>query len=302
MANKKKYLSIVIVPHTKGTMRTISFSRSFSRLLLGLLIGFSAVMIAFLADYFSMSVTRLKYRHLQNENLEQKKIISSYEDSIRLLTRKIESFENYVRKLNVMAGLRSPDALKEVGVGSGAGPDKEEEAISGPNDNSRMVNPPLDQVQGQANRLEQNLSTLLDFFERQSARLAQTPTIWPTSGFITSGFGMRIDPFTGKQSFHKGIDIATNLGNPVVAPADGVVVETRNDRIGGKTILLSHGGGLSTLYYHLDKFLVRPGQKVKRGEIIGLVGKTGKALGPHLHYEVQVNGRSVNPLQYILEE
>ncbi len=302
MAKKKKYLSIVIVPHTKGTMRTISFSRPISRLLLGLLIGFSAIMIAFLADYFSMSVTRLKYRHLQNENLEQKKIISSYEDSIRTLTRKIESFENYVRKLNIMAGLRSPEALKEVGVGSGSGSEKEEAAISGPNDNSRPANLPLDQVQVQADRLEQNLSSLLDFFEHQSARLAQTPTIWPTSGFITSGFGMRIDPFTGKQSFHKGIDIATNLGNPVVAPADGVVVETKNDRIGGKTILISHGGGLSTLYYHLDKFLVRPGQKVKRGDIIGLVGKTGKALGPHLHYEVQVNGRSVNPLQYILEE
>jgi murein DD-endopeptidase MepM/ murein hydrolase activator NlpD len=80
------------------------------------------------------------------------------------------------------------------------------------------------------------------------------------------------------------------------------VVETKNDRIGGKTILISHGGGLSTLFYHLDKILVRPGQKVKRGEVIGLVGKTGKALGPHLHYEVQVNGKSVNPLQYILEE
>lgn len=299
---RKKFLSLIIIPHKRGAAKTITLSKRTSHLIISLSLGLVIILIGFLVDYFSMNITRAKYRQLQSENQEQKKIIASYENSIKELTARIQTFENYARKLNIMAGLRSPEALKEAGVGSGA----EVNGIEGTQLNSisssTRTTIPLNQVQIKAAQLEQNLSTLVNFFEQQRARLAQTPTIWPTVGFITSGYGWRIDPFTGKQTFHKGIDIATNLGNPVVATADGIVVETKNDRIGGKTILISHGGGLSTLFYHLDKILVRPGQKVKRGEVIGLVGKTGKALGPHLHYEVQVNGKSVNPLQYILEE
>jgi len=299
---RKKFLSLIIIPHKRGTTKTITLSRRTSHLIISLSLGLVILLIGFLVDYFSMNITRAKYRQLQSENQEQKKIIASYENSIRELTARIQTFENYARKLNIMAGLRSPEALKEAGVGSGTGIN----GVEGTQLNSAAspvpTTIPLNQVQMKAAQLEQNFSTLVNFFEQQRARLAHTPTIWPTVGFITSGYGWRIDPFTGKQTFHKGIDIATNLGNPVVATAEGVVVETKNDRIGGKTILINHGGGLSTLFCHLDKILVRPGQKVKRGEVIGLVGKTGKALGPHLHYEVQVNGKSVNPLQYILEE
>ena len=97
-------------------------------------------------------------------------------------------------------------------------------------------------------------------------------------------------------------DIATYFGNPVIATADGVVVQTQKDKIGGKTIKISHRGGYTTVYCHLSKFLVKPGQRVKRGDTIGLIGKTGKALGPHVHYEVRLNGKSVNPYYYIIEE
>lgn len=299
---KKKFLSIIIVPHKRGTAKTITISRRACHIILSLFIGFVVILIGFLVDYFSMNITRAKYRQLQSENQEHKKVIASYESSFKQLMAKIQTFENYARKLNVMAGLRSPEALREAGVGEGT----EAKELDGTQVNltgsPKTADLPLNQVKMKAEQLEQNLGTLLNFFEQQRVRLAQTPTIWPTLGFITSGYGWRIDPFTGKQTFHKGIDIATNLGNPVVATAEGVIVETRNDRIGGKTILISHGAGLSTLFYHLDKILVRPGQKVKRGDIIGLVGKTGKALGPHLHYEIHVNGKAVNPLQYILEE
>lgn len=299
---KKKFLSLIIIPHKRGTAKTITISRRASHIILCLFVGFVVILVGVLVDYFSMNITRAKYHQLQSENQEQKKVIANYESSIKQLTAKIQTFENYARKLNIMAGLRSPEALKEAGLGSGT----EANELNGTQvnlpDSPKSANLPLNQVQIKAEQLEQNLNTLLNFFEQQRARLAQTPTIWPTVGFITSGYGWRIDPFTGKQTLHKGIDIATNLGNPVVATADGVIVETKNDRIGGKTILISHGAGISTLFYHLDKILVRPGQKVKRGDIIGLVGKTGKALGPHLHYEIHINGKAVNPLQYILEE
>jgi len=142
----------------------------------------------------------------------------------------------------------------------------------------------------------------VNFFETQTAKLASTPTIWPTYGWVSSPFSYRTDPFTGKRTFHYGIDIATNFGNPVVATADGIVLKLGNDKISGRYVVLNHGGGLTTHYLHLSKFLVKAGQKIKRGDVIGLVGKSGKALGPHLHYEVRLNNRPVNPYQYILEE
>ncbi|MFW6160456.1 MAG: M23 family metallopeptidase, partial [Acidobacteriota bacterium] len=99
-----------------------------------------------------------------------------------------------------------------------------------------------------------------------------------------------------------GIDIATHYGNPVAATADGVVIQTKSEKIGGNTIKISHRGGYTTIYCHLSKFLVKPGQKIKRGETIGLVGSTGKALGPHVHYEIKRDGKSLNPYYYVLEE
>jgi murein DD-endopeptidase MepM/ murein hydrolase activator NlpD len=153
-----------------------------------------------------------------------------------------------------------------------------------------------------AESVEKNLGSLVNLMESQEARLATTPTIWPTQGWVSSPFGYRLDPFTGKRTLHRGIDIATNAGNPVVAPADGTVIEATFDKFFGKTVILSHGGGVVTQYGHLDKYVVKPGQKLRRGDLLGYVGKTGKALGPHLHYEVRINDSSVNPYNYILEE
>jgi murein DD-endopeptidase MepM/ murein hydrolase activator NlpD len=157
-------------------------------------------------------------------------------------------------------------------------------------------------INQKAEDLGKNLSTLVIFFENQKARLASTPTIWPTKGWLVGYFGPRIDPFTDKPAMHNGIDLATDLGNPVVAPADGIVIQLKNDRMSGNSILISHGLDITTAYFHLDKFMVREGQRVKRGDVIGLVGRTGKATGPHLHYEVHINGVPVNPFRYILEE
>jgi murein DD-endopeptidase MepM/ murein hydrolase activator NlpD len=119
---------------------------------------------------------------------------------------------------------------------------------------------------------------------------------------MSSPYGWRDDPFTGKRTFHHGIDIATSYGNPIYATADGTVIQARTDKIGGKTIKIKHMFGYVTIYCHLSKFLVKVGQKVKRGETIGLVGSTGKARGPHVHYEVQLNSKEKNPYYFLLEE
>ncbi|MEZ7196451.1 peptidoglycan DD-metalloendopeptidase family protein [Pseudodesulfovibrio karagichevae] len=130
--------------------------------------------------------------------------------------------------------------------------------------------------------------------------LEATPSIWPTSGWVTSGFAWRTSPFTGKREFHKGLDISAPRGTPVYAPARGTVTYAGRDSSYGLSIRLKHNASLSTRFAHLNRIAIKSGQEVTRGELIGYVGNTGRSTGPHLHYEVRLNGVPVNPKRYIL--
>ena len=130
-------------------------------------------------------------------------------------------------------------------------------------------------------------------------RASAAPTLWPVTGRITSSFGERIDPFNGEGAYHSGIDIATSYGTPVIAPADGIVTFADFENGYGRTVKIDHGNGISTLYGHLSAYAVAPGQHVKRGEIIGYVGESGRTTGAHLHYEVRINDVPVNPHRYL---
>jgi len=136
---------------------------------------------------------------------------------------------------------------------------------------------------------------------RQEAHLRNiTPSIWPTDNrTITSGFGVRKDPFTGKPSFHSGIDIAGKLQDPVYAAAEGTVIDTGSDSTHGNYIKIDHTGGLVTLYMHLHRIMVKKGDYVFKGDKIGLLGSTGRSTGPHVHYEILQNGRSIDPKPYL---
>ena len=127
-------------------------------------------------------------------------------------------------------------------------------------------------------------------------------SIWPSKGWVTSGYGYRTSPFTGRRQFHSGIDVAGRPGTPVVAPARGRVVFTGKKGHLGKTLILDHGYGVRTTYGHNREIFVKRGQEVERGEKIASVGNSGRSTSPHLHYAVQVDGRRVNPLNYILDE
>jgi murein DD-endopeptidase MepM/ murein hydrolase activator NlpD len=131
-------------------------------------------------------------------------------------------------------------------------------------------------------------------------RLAHTPSIWPTKGWQSRGYGMKGDPFTGYKRMHNGIDIANRTGTPVVASANGVIKKVGSAGGLGEIVVIDHGYGFVTRYAHLSKSKVKRGTKVKRGEVIGLMGSTGYSTGPHLHYEVLRNGKSLNPNRYIL--
>lgn len=149
-------------------------------------------------------------------------------------------------------------------------------------------------------RLASELSLLEDKFTERSQMLSSTPSIAPVHGVLTDGFGGRSDPFTGEKGLHTAVDISSAPGQPVRAPADGIVIKAEWANGYGNVVFISHGFGYSTRYGHLANFAVKAGQKVKRGDVIGEVGSTGRSTGPHLHYEVRLNDQPVNPLAYIL--
>jgi len=130
-------------------------------------------------------------------------------------------------------------------------------------------------------------------------RMAAAPTMWPVEGPVSGSFGERIDPFNGEGAFHTGVDISTAYGQSVIAPADGLVVFAAENGGYGQLLILEHGHGISTRYGHLAGFSAAVGQSVRRGDVIGYVGRSGRSTGPHLHYEVRINDVPVNPHKYL---
>jgi murein DD-endopeptidase MepM/ murein hydrolase activator NlpD len=160
----------------------------------------------------------------------------------------------------------------------------------------------LDDLDKKVKAQEQEARALKSYFEDQQALLASAPSIWPVRGWVTSDFSVRLDPYTGERVMHEGLDVAAAIGAPVRAPADGTVVFNGVEGGYGHVLVLDHGYGLKTRYGHLSRIDVKVGEKVKRGQFVAAVGNTGRSTGPHLHYEVRVNGVADNPRKFILEE
>jgi murein DD-endopeptidase MepM/ murein hydrolase activator NlpD len=144
--------------------------------------------------------------------------------------------------------------------------------------------------------LEDRLASVRTRVEGQQALARATPSIWPVIGWLSSAFGMRKDPFNGGPDFHPGLDISTDKGTPVWATADGTVESRGYNGNYGNSIVINHGFGISTRFGHLSTYAVLLGQPVKRGDVVGYVGATGRATSPHLHYEILLNGQAINPL------
>jgi murein DD-endopeptidase MepM/ murein hydrolase activator NlpD len=159
----------------------------------------------------------------------------------------------------------------------------------------------LEWLSKQATVQERILDELSQAAEQRSSRWASTPSIWPVKGWVTSGFGPRISPFTEKPAWHDGLDIGAAPNTPVRAPAQGRITSIGYDPKLGNMVRVDHGFGVETLYGHLAKALVKEGQRVERGDVIALVGSSGLSTGPHLHYMVKLNGQALDPTKYILE-
>ncbi len=147
--------------------------------------------------------------------------------------------------------------------------------------------------------IQGRLTSVKSQIETQQALARATPSMWPVAGYLSSYFGRRPDPFTGAPDYHSGLDIAAELGTPIKATADGTVETAGYNGNYGKSIVVNHGFGIATRFGHLSSYSVRAGQEVRRGQIIGYVGATGRATSSHLHYEILVNGQAINPLRLL---
>jgi murein DD-endopeptidase MepM/ murein hydrolase activator NlpD len=234
----------------------------------------------------------------------QRKQIQTFAQDINNLKSSLMSLNDFEKKIRIMADLEyKPEQSSLFAIG-GSLPDDLDPDISLKQDHDRLMrqmHDHMEQVEQATTVQENSFSTLLKSLESKRNLLAATPSLRPTVGWISSSFGYRVSPFTGRREFHKGLDIATRKGTPIIAPADGVVTFAGKKWLMGNMVTLDHGYGMLTRYGHIFKILKKKGDRVKRGEAIALVGNTGRSTGPHLHYEVRLNGVPVNPTKYILD-
>ena len=215
------------------------------------------------------------------------------------LTSQIASLQTVVNDLSQLspsaaertAMARLPRAVQQSALG-GLSPAAARMALSGPS----AAPDAMGVVRQMLTALEARLETARPRFERRAALARATPAIWPALGALTSPFGARRDPFTAAASLHPGLDLDLELGDPVHVTADGVVIDARHHPEYGNLVTVSHGFGIETRYAHLSRSVVRPGASVTRGQVVGHAGSTGRSTGTHLHYEVWIDGRPVNPL------
>ena len=232
----------------------------------------------------------------------------SYRAVTGTLTSQIQSLESVIDDLGVRASIdpaaaramqKLPAVIRSRAAGGGTQPnaavsDVITASLSTPEDTFGVLRNLLE-------GLESRLRYVRRDVEQREALAASTPSIWPAHGWLTGSFGGRSDPFTGERGLHQGLDISTEKGQPVFATADGTVESASYSGDYGNLIVLRHGFGLSTRYGHLSGFRAKPGQSLKRGDVIGYVGATGRTTGTHLHYEILANGTLINPLQLLTQ-
>jgi murein DD-endopeptidase MepM/ murein hydrolase activator NlpD len=286
----RRYSTIIFVPHARAKFRKLKVSHRLLFSIVSLISSSLCLSTFFSVQYFTSLSQTHELTKLRHENRELQTANEQFSKSVESLRTQLRTVDDRTRKLAIIAGINTLDESSQGGVG-GLRP-----ADLGEN----PYRDDLDKMAFRSHRLEKDLSLLEKKFVEQAQLLSSTPSIAPVRGILTDGFGGRSDPFTGEPGTHNAIDISSAVGQAVRAPADGIVVKAEWANGYGNVIYLAHPfSGYSTRYGHLSTFAVHPGQHVKRGDIIGYVGSTGRSTGPHLHYEVRVNNNPVNPLEYI---
>jgi len=296
---RKRFLSVLMIPHHKGRI----FNRKIS---VPFLYFFSFIFVLLISGslFFSFgllgeALDRAKLSQLEKKNKYLESKLGDLNSVILKLKGEMASLMEKEENVRMVFGLPEVDAqVREVGVG---GPMPSQFPNQSPMVRQvQRAEIELDKLLRQARFEKESFDQMYrDLYDKKKI-LDHTPSIRPTKGYISRGFGIRIDPFTGRRQPHLGIDWATDIGTPVCATAEGRVSFVGRDRGLGRMIRINHLYGYTTVYAHLSQVKVKRGEHVKRGEVIGAVGNTGYSTGPHLHYEVRFRGQPKNPLNYIL--
>lgn len=257
--------------------------------------------------YFTFQpVTKMMYQRkifkIKKDNEYMTTVAYSFWNKIRQMENRLGSVEYHDEAMRTYAGFSTIDKdIRKLGTGGNRYDKTSEIDYLIPSDGLKMSDllRGLDQLERMINLERYSYSTLDSIYRYTVAKAGATPSTRPiNTGYFTDHFGWRKDPFTGERKFHKGLDISSPRGTPVHATADGIVKYARRRGGYGLVIAIAHPYGFETLYAHLSKMLVRPGQKITRGQTIAEVGNTGRSTASHLHYEVHINGLATNPLDY----
>jgi murein DD-endopeptidase MepM/ murein hydrolase activator NlpD len=327
-----RYSLIVVSDGTSPIRRLDVPKRSVRRAVIGAAAA-GVVLLGILADYVRVRLDHAELGRLRTLAQEQQARIDGFEASVGALEQKLSLVAEFERKVRVIANLPGsaaaggadvteldPSGL-EATAGSRDGQGGDEEWVPGaeevpgaagggvgpagggarPDDRVGLLRLEAERLGLVADARAVSLKELVDQLEDKHQRLASSPAIWPARGWLTSRFGPRISPFTGRRQFHAGLDIAGAPGTSVVAPARGRVEFVGNKGPLGNTVLIDHGFGIRTQYGHNERILVKRGDVVERGQSIALLGSTGRSTGPHVHYVVEVNGKAVDPIDYIFD-
>jgi murein DD-endopeptidase MepM/ murein hydrolase activator NlpD len=300
---EKDYFNVLVFGQKTSKTRNFRIHKKTFKIGLYLLCFGVLSTIFFLCDYIQIRKKTFELSQLRQQTQEQKSKIHFFSSKIEDLERQLSTLKDFDKKIRIIANLeKSQETTSFMGMG-GPSPSDVREKLKAEKDEeglSHQLRTDIERLESEANSQEESLSELVKLLQSKKKILVHTPSIWPVHGWVTSGFGFRINPFTGLTQMHEGLDISNRIGTPVKASADGIVSDVGRDYSLGNVVVISHGFGMATRYCHLNKIFVRAGQKVKRGDKIAEVGTTGRSTGPHLHYEVRVNGIPVNPLRYIL--
>jgi len=291
--DREQFFGLVLVFNN----RTLSWSLTRKTLLwiLGLVFGFWALAMIGSAYGFWATKKLMSFSQLQRETKEQQQQLSTALSQASQLQDEINRLTHQMNELGRLLDPKSQDpALPPPPPGSTPAPEasKEEKRVS-------QLRLDLEQSANQAKAIRAHMDPIVQ-------RWNHTPSIWPTAGYLSSSYGLRMSPFSkvndtdeGLLGYHTGLDITNNEGTPIQATADGIVETAGVFQRYGNAVIVRHANDVETLYAHLSRVDVKVGQRVTRGDILGTMGRTGNATGVHLHYEVRLNGRPVNPHPYM---
>lgn len=280
---KQEYFVVVLAHSLRGRLRRIHIPHQAVYAILALALLGSISVFGFVASYARMAWKVANYNALRREADSLRIRYQNLQKVVSQTDQQLASLEVYANEVSMAYGIK--------------------QKLEGPSDitaQGKLIPSFAESVQDYNYLRSTDAMLLLSSPVRHFRPQAAIPNLWPVDGRLIGSFGPRQDPFSGEgEEIHKGVDISGEIGTPIHVTADGVVRFADMESTFGRLVVVDHGGGVETYYAHMSKIFVHIGQEIRRGELIGAVGMSGRVTAPHLHYEVHVNGRPVNPYQYL---